>query len=98
MPETTPGGGGDLNRQPWHEQFEAAVRRSLPQLPDDQPLEIHDDLRSLGLTSMMIVTLILDLEGQYQIEFGEDTLLTDICTTPGRLWSELNSLIAQQTG
>lgn len=85
-PETSPSG------RPWDDQFERMVRRSLPGLPDERPLLAGDDLRALGLTSMMIVTLVLEIEGHYGVEFGEDMLLTEVCSTPATLWSTLVAL------
>lgn len=84
--------GTDPSDRPWDDQFETMVRRSLPSLPDERPLLAGDELRALGLTSMMIVMLVLEIEGHYGVEFGDDLLLTEVCATPGTLWSTLITL------
>ncbi len=79
-------------RIPWDDAFERMVRRSVPDLPADTALRPDDDLRALGLTSMLIVALVLEIEGHYSIEFPEDQLLVEVCATPGRLWSVVDDL------
>ncbi|GGS59437.1 hypothetical protein GCM10010156_17720 [Planobispora rosea] len=75
----------------WDQQFEAILRRFLPFLATDEPLEPETGLRDLGLDSLGMVELLGTLESAYGTRFGEDALMLDTFASPGRLWDALSA-------
>jgi acyl carrier protein len=70
--------------------FEEILRRHLPMAK----AEIGDDdlLADLGLDSMAVVVLLVDLEDSFEVEFPDDLLSVEVFGTPRSLWTAVNSL------
>ncbi|KOT95438.1 MULTISPECIES: acyl carrier protein [Streptomyces] len=73
----------------WDEQFEEALRRHLPFLAPDEPLEPDTSLRELGLDSLGTVELLAHLESSYDTRFQDDALSLESFATPAVLWETL---------
>ncbi|GAA0440301.1 hypothetical protein Acor_12910 [Acrocarpospora corrugata] len=73
-------------------EFQAVLRRYLPYAgPGD--LTPGDDLTSLGLDSMGVVQLMVDLEDGYDLELPDDILSEETFATVGSLWLTLSFLL-----
>jgi acyl carrier protein len=68
----------------WDPSFEAALRQAVPDLPPSLALEPSLDLFALGVSSLQLVGLVVNLELIYDIEFPAEALLT--ANTLGDLW------------
>ncbi|MFJ6076186.1 acyl carrier protein [Streptomyces sp. NPDC093065] len=73
----------------WDEQFEEALRRHLPFLAPDEPLEPDTSMRELGLDSLGTVELLAHLESSYNTRFQDDALSLESFATPAVLWETL---------
>ena len=76
----------------WDQKFEEALRRYLPFLGTDEPLNKDIDLRDLGLDSLAIVELLASLENLYDVRFVDEALAMETFQTPGVLWTTLSGM------
>jgi len=73
------------------DRFEA-VLRSVAELPADLEITGEQDLRSeLGVDSLKLMDLIVNLEAEYSVELGDD-VSTDVGTV-GELWREVSRAV-----
>lgn len=79
----------------WDTQFEQLLRRHLPFLGADEPLEEHTSLRDLGLDSLGCVEVLAELEQTYRMRFTDAALTLETFETPGVLWRALTALAPQ---
>lgn len=75
------------------DDFEQTVRRFLPYLPADEPLDPDTALRDLGLDSLATVELLAALEQRFQVRFRDDALSLENFRTPAVLWETLTSVV-----
>jgi acyl carrier protein len=69
-------------------RFEA-ILRSVAELPEDLVITGEQNLRSeLGVDSLKLMDLIVNLEGEYSIELGDD-VSADVGTVE-ELWLEVS--------
>jgi acyl carrier protein len=70
--------------------FEEILRRHLPLAG----AEIGNDdlLADLGLDSMAVVVLLVDIEDTFEVEFPDDLLSVEVFATPSTLWSAIAGL------
>ncbi|HEU5390507.1 MAG TPA: acyl carrier protein [Streptosporangiaceae bacterium] len=80
----------------WDEGFEATVRKFLPFLPAEEPLDDDTPLRDLGLDSLGAVELLSVLESQYHTRFVDSALSIESFATAGVLWHTLGAMIARE--
>lgn len=78
----------------WDPEFEQAVRRYLPFLSQDEPLNADTSLRDHGLDSLATVELLAELERHYRARFVDDALTPATFQSPGTLWAVLSALLA----
>ncbi|MDT0574244.1 phosphopantetheine-binding protein [Streptomyces sp. DSM 3412] len=76
----------------WDDRFENLLRRYLPFLSADQPLERDVSLRDVGLDSLGTVELLAELENTYDVRFQDEALTKETFETPGVLWKTLSAL------
>jgi acyl carrier protein len=74
------------------ERFEKVVRAHLPHLPADVPLVPDDELAAFGLDSLTTVTLLVNLESEFDVSFPDETLTAATFATAANLWTVLQSL------
>jgi acyl carrier protein len=73
----------------WNSDFEAAMREHCPLLADGSSLDPDTPLVLLGVDSMGVIGLIVELERKLNVEIPEDFLTPEIFATPGDLWKAL---------
>jgi acyl carrier protein len=75
----------------WTDEYEALLRAHCR--PDDGVTSIQPDTRlaHLGIDSMEVVSLVVDLEDLLGFEFPEDLLTPEVFATPGTLWEALTN-------
>jgi acyl carrier protein len=78
----------------WDSAFETAIRSHLKLLPEGAPLHPDGNLQELGLDSMPMVELVVDLEEMYQVTFPGEYLTYEVFGTPRRAWQVLVRLRA----
>jgi acyl carrier protein len=76
----------------WDTEFEKLLRRHLPFLSPDEPLEHDARLRDFGLDSLATVELLAELERGYQIRFSDQALSLETFETPAILWKALSAI------
>jgi acyl carrier protein len=57
-------------------------------------LAATDDLSALGLDSMGVVRLLVDLEERYGLDLPDELLTEETFATPGSLWETVAGLVA----
>lgn len=82
----------------WDVQFEEIVRRFLPYLPADEPLERDTVLREYGLDSLATVELLAMLENAFRVRFRDEALSLETFRTPEVLWATLAALLEPAAG
>ncbi|MFE5663999.1 acyl carrier protein [Streptomyces niveus] len=73
----------------WDDRFEELLRRHLPYLPADEPLEQTTSLRDVGLDSMGMVELLSSVESLYGVRLRDDALTMETFESPATLWRTL---------
>lgn len=71
----------------WSVEFERVLRRHLPLLEGDQRLVADAELIELGLDSMAMVGLLVDLEEMFAVVVPDELLTVSAFATPSSLWS-----------
>jgi acyl carrier protein len=77
----------------WDSQFEVLLRRFLPYLSAQEPLEADAPLRDLGLDSLATVELLASLESSYRVRFADEALSLETFATPAILWRTLSAIL-----
>ncbi|MBN6053832.1 hypothetical protein JYK22_17965, partial [Nonomuraea sp. RK-328] len=74
-------------------QFQSLLRAHLP-YADAAELSARDELSGLGLDSMGVVRLLVDIENGYAVELPDELLDESTFATVGSLWQALTTLPA----
>lgn len=74
-------------------EFQGLLRGHLP-YADSGDLNADDELGALGLDSMGVVRLLVDLEDAYGVELPDELLNETTFATVGSLWHTLSGLRA----
>jgi diaminopimelate decarboxylase len=75
----------------WTDEFEKVVREHCRFADSGSPLDPETPLALLGVDSIEIVTLIVDLEDAFGGQLPEDMLTPETFSTLGALWAALES-------
>ncbi|MFH8751960.1 acyl carrier protein [Streptomyces rimosus] len=70
----------------WDDRFEKVLRRNLPHLPEQDALRPEDNLMDLGLDSMGMINLLMDLETEYGVRIPESELTFEAFASVAGLW------------
>lgn len=73
--------------------FLETVKAHLPYAERDE-LTASDDLAALGLDSMGVVQLLVDLEDRFDVELSDEVLDEGTFTTVGSLWAAVAEFFA----
>ncbi|MEU9835629.1 phosphopantetheine-binding protein [Streptosporangium sp. NPDC048047] len=74
------------------DSFKSLLRIHLP-YADAERLTPQDQLGALGLDSMGVVRLLVDVENTYGVELPDDLLNESTFRTVGSLWGTLSSCL-----
>ncbi|GAB2608903.1 hypothetical protein Aab01nite_85340 [Paractinoplanes abujensis] len=77
----------------WDDQFEDIMRRYVPFLDADEPLDPDAGLRDLGLDSMGIIEMMGALEATYHVRFLDDMLNLHTFATARTLWLSVSKMV-----
>ena len=75
----------------WINEFETVLRRHCRFAAPDAKLDPDTALTLLGVDSMEIISLIVDLESALGIYIPEDVLTPQAFATPSALWAMMES-------
>ncbi|MFE9287966.1 phosphopantetheine-binding protein [Streptomyces olivaceus] len=81
-----------MSRQ-WDDRFEDALRPHLTYLKADAKLIEDARLGDLGLDSLAVVGLLMDIEERYDIVFPDEHLNPETFRTVRSLWSVVQDLV-----
>jgi len=70
----------------WPDSFEQVLRANLPLLTDDAELPPDAALRDLGLSSMTVMRLLVQLENEFDVAIPDEALITGAYETAHALW------------
>lgn len=73
----------------WTKQYEHIVRGHCRGVASDAALDPHTPLALLGIDSIEIVSLIVDLEDELDLELPEQAITPETFATLGTLWDML---------
>ncbi len=86
-----------MTDSPWPDRFEMILRRHLPLLGND-PIDGDRLLTKLGLDSLAIVSVTVDIEDEFEVEFPDDYLNLQTFGTAGTLWAAVDLLSSHECG
>jgi acyl carrier protein len=89
--------GNSTQARPWNSRYEEVLRPHLP-YATDVSLKPTDALADLGLDSLGVVQLLMDIEGAYGVAFPDEQLTADTFATVESLWQVVSGLADEQTG
>lgn len=75
----------------WTDQYEALLRAHSRLADEVASIPPDTGFALLGIDSMEIVSLVVDLEDMLGLEFPEDLLTPEVFATPGSLWDALTN-------
>lgn len=75
----------------WPESFEGILRRHLP-LFDGQELNANEKLADLGLDSLGIVGMLMDLEDGFAVTIPDNLLVQETFASAASLWAVISKL------
>lgn len=75
----------------WPERFEKVLRAHLP-LAGEEDIAADAALADLGLDSLELVSLLLNVEDTFAITFPDQLLMPETFATAGSLWSAIAEL------
>jgi acyl carrier protein len=76
-------------------RFLETLKPHLPYAGSDA-LTAADDLAALGLDSMGVVRLLVDLEENYELDLPDELLTEETFSTVGSLWTTVAGLVAAE--
>ena len=76
----------------WDHAFDNELRKHLKLLPQEQALAPDAGLVDLGLDSLGVVSLLVQLESLYQISFPDSAMTFETFASPATLWAAVARL------
>ena len=76
------------------QQLEGILRMHLPGVPDGQTVPMDEPLAKLGLDSLRAVSLVLDIEDSFDVEFPDGLLSEATFKTGAALRNGLRALLS----
>ena len=78
---------------PWPSEFEAILREFLPGLAEQEDIIPDTVLGLYGFDSLALVTLIVELETEFDCPFPEEAMTIETFYTAGTLWEAFSPVI-----
>jgi acyl carrier protein len=77
--------------------FEKLLRTRCTLLAESDPIDPDAPLWTLGVESIDLLGLIVDLETAYQLVFSDDLLVTATFDTAAAVWQAVQDLMAAES-
>ncbi|MEN3610644.1 acyl carrier protein [Plantactinospora sp. ZYX-F-223] len=77
----------------WPPAFESLIRQRSRLLGAAAPLDPDHGLAELGVDSLEVVELIVNLEAEFDIELPPELLQPEVFATPGTIWHAVRGLL-----
>lgn len=77
-------------------EFDTILRQMLPHLPAEAVIGLDDPLTGLGLVSLAMVQLVVELEALHAIEFPEEVLVPATFATARSILAVVDGLLARE--
>ncbi|MEV0392354.1 phosphopantetheine-binding protein [Polymorphospora rubra] len=81
-----------MAQRAWDDTFITVLRKHLKLLPAGEPLAPDASLVELGLDSLEMVGLLIDLESVYEVSFPDSEMNFETFASAERLWAVLTRL------
>jgi acyl carrier protein len=81
----------------WDQRFDGILREHMPDIAVDDAISPNEEMASLGITSMLLLSLMLALEREYEIRFPMDALIEESFRSPASIWLAVESLRESQS-
>ncbi|MET7620113.1 phosphopantetheine-binding protein [Streptomyces sp. NPDC005408] len=82
---------------PWPPDFDTLLRTHLPLLDSTERVTPDLPLSQYGLDSLATVTLLLELEDQYEVSVPDELLSATTFADPASLWAVVTELRGQES-
>jgi acyl carrier protein len=79
----------------WPADFEQIVRARCARMEASSPLPAEVPLTALGVDSLGMLTLIVQLEETFEVMFPDEALAGDALLTPQSAWATVHGLLAE---
>jgi acyl carrier protein len=76
----------------WPEAFVAALRANLDLTSGDGPIPENARLVDLGMDSVSMVALVMEIEDELGVRFPDELLMPETFETPATLWQAVCAL------
>jgi acyl carrier protein len=80
----------------WDQRFDGILRQHMPDVSVDYVISPDEPMVTLGVTSMRLLSLMLTLEKEYEIQFPMDALTEESFRSPRSIWLAVESLHESQ--
>ncbi|MDN0193989.1 acyl carrier protein [Streptomyces sp. S.PNR 29] len=80
-----------MTQSGWPDAFERIVRAHATALTDEDALEPQAALFDLGLDSLGMISLLVDVEVEFGVTLPQDALGAETFATPERLWNAVGA-------
>jgi len=81
----------------WDQRFDSILREHMPDMAVDDAISPNEEMASLGVTSMLLLSLMLALQDEYEIRFPMDALVEESFRSPSSIWLAVESLRESQS-
>ena len=78
---------------PWPAEFEAQLRPHCRLLGESEALDPGAPLPELGVDSLAVVELIVQLEDAFEVSFPDEALTPEVFATPVTVWRAVQRLL-----
>jgi acyl carrier protein len=68
------------------EAFERTLRTYARYLTQDDPIDTNASLMDIGVDSLAMIQLLVDIEETFDVAFPDDMLTPEVFATPATLW------------
>jgi acyl carrier protein len=80
----------------WPEEFERIIRRYCRFADPAQPIDPDTSLTLLGMESLQILGMIVDIEDTFAVLVPDSMLTADQFSTAGSVWNSVRLLLAPE--
>jgi acyl carrier protein len=81
----------------WPPEFEMIIRKHCRRIGAGVPVDAETSLLQLGVDSMAIVTIVLEIEEAFGISIPDELLAGEDSLMPGRMWEAVEMVRRQSS-